>query len=454
MPRNRMGSIDTLDSGRFSVRVTDINGKRARLPGGPWDTHDAATRALAAWIAERPTDRETAAVIAAREARVRTPLKEVYERFVRNVAKAPLDESTDRQTFHRNVITGEAFQWVPVELKGKQRRPRFEKVSPVPGRMILGDMPINAITGDVIEDWAHSLQGGEYPLSSVTINKWGRHLSQCFDWAILRHYITVNPMEGAQLGASGTDVQRYYFTLEELQRLWYYTPIEYRTLLETLIFCGVRQGEARALTPEALSPKSSLLDIFQTVHEPNGKPAFLGDPKTKASTRRIAIPTRLMGDLSTLARKTTNGEVLFPAVDGDTLMRGSYLNDLFRRWCDDAGIVGNPRDRMPGRRKPPTPHDLRATGASLLLACGASIPETVLWLGHGSPHMTLTVYAKVRPFGEEDSIATECKREGMTVGQILDRLYEEVCTSPLSVDAGDPPERDETVEDLMALDEF
>ena len=42
-----------------------------------------------------------------------------------------------------------------------------------------------------------------------------------------------------------------------------------------------------------------------------------------------------------------------------------------------------------------TPHSLRRTFASLLLATGADVPYVMAQLGHEDPKMTLGVYAKV-----------------------------------------------------------
>ena len=42
-----------------------------------------------------------------------------------------------------------------------------------------------------------------------------------------------------------------------------------------------------------------------------------------------------------------------------------------------------------------TPHTLRRTFASLLLASGADVPYAMAQLGHENPQMTLRVYAQV-----------------------------------------------------------
>ncbi len=58
---------------------------------------------------------------------------------------------------------------------------------------------------------------------------------------------------------------------------------------------------------------------------------------------------------------------------------------------------------MPGTPPPQhasldiTPHDLRATCASLLVDAGASIKDVQAQLGHADITTTLSLYARVRP---------------------------------------------------------
>ena len=51
-----------------------------------------------------------------------------------------------------------------------------------------------------------------------------------------------------------------------------------------------------------------------------------------------------------------------------------------------------------------TPHDLRATCASLLIDAGASVKDVQALLGHKDEMTTLALYARVRP-GKSENLA-------------------------------------------------
>ena len=70
-------------------------------------------------------------------------------------------------------------------------------------------------------------------------------------------------------------------------------------------------------------------------------------------------------------------------------MRNRYLSSAVDR--ANAGLERDGADPI-GHL---TPHSLRRTFASLLLATGADVPCVMAQLGHADPAMTLGVYAKV-----------------------------------------------------------
>lgn len=393
------------------MRISLPDGTRKRLPGGPWDTEAAARAALLRWQAAQLDDPRAAD---ARAALATTPLKVVYLRSIE--ALGGLDASADRRTFYRGVIerpdTGSGTG------SGRGR--------PIPsGRMYLGDLPVGSITIETVEDWAAAMR--RTGLGPSTIAKWGRHLSQCMAWAQARGYTTLNPVAGATLlprgAAAAARPPRYFMTLAEMKAITEATPVEYRLMIETLLWSGLRQGEVRALTPEALIHKpGAMLAVSHSVHDAPGGPV-LGTPKTLGSRRRVPIPHDLMADLSNLvAESVSAGRPLFPTHQGGW-MRGDTFAEVFGRSVRDAGITPDPYSPYPGRRNLPTPHDARATGASLLFACGAAVPEVQAWLGHSSPQISLKLYTEVQGWGEEDPEIRAIRARRLTVPEILDAAY-------------------------------
>lgn len=74
-----------------------------------------------------------------------------------------------------------------------------------------------------------------------------------------------------------------------------------------------------------------------------------------------------------------------------------------------------------GRWRPPTAHDARKTGISLLYALGASRPEILAWAGHADEETTLAHYA--RPI-QADPVVTFVKSLGLPLAEAWNVLYE------------------------------
>jgi integrase len=58
---------------------------------------------------------------------------------------------------------------------------------------------------------------------------------------------------------------------------------------------------------------------------------------------------------------------------------------------------------LPPLPRPLTPHSLRRTYISLLLALGKPVPYVMRQAGHTDPKMTLSIYAQVMDYGEGET---------------------------------------------------
>jgi integrase len=72
-------------------------------------------------------------------------------------------------------------------------------------------------------------------------------------------------------------------------------------------------------------------------------------------------------------------------------------SNVRNRYLDSAAKIANADLRAAGREPMPdvTPHSLRCTFISLLLAAGADVPSVMAQSGHTDPKMTLGLYAQV-----------------------------------------------------------
>lgn len=95
-----------------------------------------------------------------------------------------------------------------------------------------------------------------------------------------------------------------FFTYEEFKSfISVKEDILYKTMYETLYYCGFRRGELRGLTWNDINFGNSYLKVNKNVVATQGdenKPYMVTTPKTKSSIREIPIPKVLLEDLKEL----------------------------------------------------------------------------------------------------------------------------------------------------------
>jgi len=118
--------------------------------------------------------------------------------------------------------------------------------------------------------------------------------------------------------------------------------------------------------------------IRQSVSDSQGK-IIVGPTKTYV-TRTVALPASVLVALEAIRG---NG-LVFPNRLGTHRRYGNFRRDQWNPAALRADLVV-------------TPHDLRATCASLLIDAGASVKDVQHHLGHQDITTTLNLYARVRP---------------------------------------------------------
>ena len=136
------------------------------------------------------------------------------------------------------------------------------------------------------------------------------------------------------------------------------------------------------------------LTVRESVSEIGGR-LEVGATKTYA-VRTITLPVSLAEELQLRLRDCP--------VQPTALLFGNRLGGhrryrVFRRdsWDPAIRAVDARRDQTGRVALPVTPHDLRATCASLLVDAGASVKDVQAHLGHKDITTTLNLYARVRP---------------------------------------------------------
>jgi integrase len=156
----------------------------------------------------------------------------------------------------------------------------------------------------------------------------------------------------------------------------------YRLIVAIAIFTGMRSGEIRGLQWGDIDWNSRQIYVRRTWKEGEFRA-----PKTKASARGIPLPETLVSDLRRWRLECPKGEfdLVFPNLVGRPLSS----ENMVRRGLE-------PGLRRAGLRTIRF-HDLRHCYASLLLASGEDIVTVSRRLGHGSPVVTMRVYAHAIP---------------------------------------------------------
>ena len=154
-----------------------------------------------------------------------------------------------------------------------------------------------------------------------------------------------------------------------------------RALIATLVYAGLRIGEATALT-------------WQDIDLANGR-ICVGDSKTEAGIRQVEILPALRDEL--LGHRQTNADagpdaLVFPTSIGSRRDKDNARERVIRP------VVAHADTLLAQRGHPPLPegvtaHKLRHTFASILFVRGEDPPYVMAQLGHTDPAFTLRVYA-------------------------------------------------------------
>ncbi|KXP00452.1 integrase [Tsukamurella tyrosinosolvens] len=200
-------------------------------------------------------------------------------------------------------------------------------------------------------------------------------------FSVKARYIATNPAEDVELPGK-VEVEQRYLSHEQAHRLAVACG-EYRTFVLVLTYCGLRFGEAIALTVGRVDLDARRITVAKSVTYVTGQGQVEGAPKN-SSTRRVPVPKFLVPLLRTELDGREDDELVFPGREGGWLTEGQV------RWVFDkaATTVGE---------KGLTPHQLRHTCASLAIRGGANVKVLQTLLGHKTATLTLDRYGHLFP---------------------------------------------------------
>ncbi len=238
-------------------------------------------------------------------------------------------------------------------------------------------------------------------LSPATVQRLHRVISQALDqaarWGVVPRNVAtlVDPPRATRHEMKTYSPEHAHTLLQAVSG----DPLEalYVLALSTL----ARKGELRALRWSEVDLEGRVIRIIATIQETREGPVF-GPPKTRKSRRPILFTKRVQEILrrhrvAQIAERFRVGEawhdldLVFPNKIGEPLADSSVSQNFHTR-ADRAGL---PRIRF---------HDLRHTGATLLLGCGVNPKIVSEMLGHSSVAITLDLYSHVTPTMQREAV--------------------------------------------------
>jgi integrase len=233
-----------------------------------------------------------------------------------------------------------------------------------------GRLPVTSITPAAVRMWHAALVPGRPTLRA---RAYGLLRTIC-NTAIADEIINANPCRVRGGGQVKRKKKIKPATLPELEKLVSAMPERYRPMVLLAAWCALRFGELTELRRHDVNVTKGVLHVRRGVTHPDGTCA-IGDPKSEAGKRDVAIPPHLVPLVKThLAEHVEPGpdSLLFPPTMG-----GCHLlpSSLYRAFYPARQAAGRPDLRF---------HDLRHTGATLAAAAGATLAELMARLGHST----------------------------------------------------------------------
>lgn len=237
-----------------------------------------------------------------------------------------------------------------------------------------GDLPLDRIEPQSVRNWYGSLN----PSKPTTRARAYQVFHAIMATAYADDLIVANPcrVRGGGTTRRSHDIQPA--TLDELAVIAQNMPDRYRLMVYLAAFCALRFGELTALQRRDLDVERKTVRVRASVARVEGE-YIVGDPKTAAGRRTVAIPDALMPDVEAhlerfVARK--DDALMFPARHGGHMAPST----LSRVYFPAREAAGRPDLRF---------HDLRHTAATLAALNGATIADLMKRLGHASPQAAM-----------------------------------------------------------------
>lgn len=255
----------------------------------------------------------------------------------------------------------------------------------------LGQMKISYIRQIHIQACVNALQGKSHSY----INKACYIVEDIFARALSSGIVTSNPANDI-VKPKGVSQKRRALSEEE-QTIFRKVILEHEkgAMLGISLACGLRPGEARALTWDCVDLINKTVTVKQAVE---ARSSNIKKPKTDAGIRVLPIPDWYMPLLQSQPRDETSPFVFFGNGNAPiTEQRYNRAWDSLLREMDIASGAETYRNKVTTHAidQKITPYYLRHTYATSLAEKGVDMKTAQYLLGHSSIQMTANIYTHV-----------------------------------------------------------
>ena len=244
-------------------------------------------------------------------------------------------------------------------------------------------------------------------------------------------HISIDPTENLQKVKKKSGVRR---ALTNREREVFEAVLQthpYAPLFALMYYCGLRPGEARAMTWNHIDFKAQTLHVCQAVKKTmdcTQKGVQLGPPKTDGGERTIPMPQALVDLLQPIAQKGFGYVVSTDT--GKPISEQRYRNAWHSFFREMQLLAGAKTYRhqitinAPDIGEDITPYCLRHTYATRLAEKQIDIKVAMKLMGHTSPDMLMQVYQHV-----SETLETRAR-------QAIRNLYDEEFDNILTTQKG------------------
>lgn len=183
--------------------------------------------------------------------------------------------------------------------------------------------------------------------------------------------IETNPCLVRGGGTVSRKVKPQPATLEQLAIATAAMPERMRLMVPLSAWCALRFGELVELRRSDIDVTNGVIRIRRAAVRVGGN-WVVGDPKSEAGARDVAIPPHLLPMVEAHLEPLRKDDLLFPAASGGHMQPST----LYRWWYKARDAAGRSDLRW---------HDLRHSGAVMAAMTGATLAELMARLGHSSP---------------------------------------------------------------------